>query len=497
MEGNRFDELARALALAANRRSTLKTAIAGVVIAALGVPRRDVSAQDALVEIGGSCSGFGADYECSQQGTPSGGIPVICSDNNNSSDGAYNCCRNAGGVCGNDLHCCGTSMCVGGVCGGTGGTGGQAGGSRALGASCSATSECSQSGGSVVCASNGLADDGAKNCCRNAGGTCSTDLQCCSGYYCINGRCGGEANSGGSGSSGSGGNLSPGESCTASTQCSQAGGSTVCGNNGIDSDGRLNCCRNEGGRCSDSVYSSDCCGGFYCRDGVCKGLQSDGTLALGAKCTETAECDQIEEITYCADNGFAADGPLNCCRFDGGGCGSDPDCCAGLLCVDFVCVEVGGRGSSGTGGGRLSLGAACESAGECSQDGGEVACDDNGLADDGPTNCCRYSGGACWDSAGCCAGLECIDGVCGGGGAVADANGGNGDVAAVGGRVALGGTCRSDDECSQEGGPVTCDDNGIYSDGDLNCCRYAGGGCGNDLHCCAGHVCVGGACTVF
>jgi hypothetical protein len=496
MEGNRFDELARALALAANRRSTLKTAIAGVIIAALGVPRRDVSAQDALVEIGGSCSGFGADYECSQQGTPSGGIPVICSDNNNSNDGAYNCCRNAGGVCGNDLHCCGTSMCVGGVCGGTGGTGGQAGGSRALGASCSATSECSQSGGSVVCASNGLADDGAKNCCRNAGGTCSTDLQCCSGYYCINGRCGGEANSGGSGSSGSG-NLSPGESCTASTQCSQAGGSTVCGNNGIDSDGRLNCCRNEGGRCSDSVYSSDCCGGFYCRDGACKGLQSDGTLALGAKCTETAECDQIEEITYCADNGFAADGPLNCCRFEGGGCGSDPDCCAGLLCVDYVCVEVGGRGSSGTGGGRLLLGAACESAGECSQDGGEVACDDNGLADDGPTNCCRYSGGACWDGAGCCAGLECIDGVCGGGGAVADANGGNGDVASVGGRVALGGTCRSDDECSQEGGPVTCDDNGIYSDGDLNCCRYAGGGCGNDLHCCAGHVCVGGACTVF
>ncbi|MGI9254335.1 MAG: hypothetical protein ACR2J8_11345, partial [Thermomicrobiales bacterium] len=262
MEGNRFDELARSLAFAANRRSTVKAAVAGVLVAAFGLPhQRSAGAQEA-VAIGGSCSEFGADYECSQAGTPNGGIPVICSDNNSSNDGAYNCCRNAGGVCGSDLHCCGTAMCDGGVCGGSGGgaTGGPQGGSRALGASCSATSECSQSGGSVVCANNGVIDDGAKNCCRNSGGSCSSDFQCCSGYYCINGRCGGQSTSGGGsgtngGGSSGGGNLQPGEACNASSQCSQAGGSTVCGNNGIDSDGRLNCCRNEGGRCSDSVFS--------------------------------------------------------------------------------------------------------------------------------------------------------------------------------------------------------------------------------------------------
>jgi hypothetical protein len=499
MEGNRFDDLTRALALGATRRATIKATVAGVLVAAFGLPRRRASAQEGLVPIGGACSEFGADYECDQSGTRDGGIPVICSDNDNAADGPYTCCRNAGGACGSDLHCCGTALCVGGVCGGSGGTGGQLGGSRALGASCSATSECSQSGGSVVCASNGLSDDGAKNCCRNSGGACSTDLQCCAGYYCINGRCGGEQSGGGStsgsssGSSG-GGNLAPGESCTASNQCSQSGGSTVCGNNGIDSDGRLNCCRNEGGRCSDSVYSSDCCGGLYCRDGVCKGLETDGSLALGAECTETAQCDQIEETTSCADNGIASDGALNCCRYARGGCGDDSHCCAGLLCVDYVCIETGGTsgGGGGGGGGRLSLGAVCETQSQCSQEGGAVACDDNGIATDGVLNCCRYEGGGCWDGAGCCVGLECIDGVCGGG-AIAEASGGSGDRASVG----LGGVCASDGECSQEGGPVACDDNGVYTEGNLNCCRYSGGGCGSDLHCCAGLLCIGDVCTPF
>jgi hypothetical protein len=491
MEGKRFDELARAMAFSANRRGAMKGMLAGALALGFGLPKiRRGAAQD-LVPIGGRCSAFGNDFECSQAGTPSGGIPVICSDNSVDSDGPFNCCRNAGGVCSADFHCCGTAMCSGGVCGGSGGTGGQQGGSRALGEACSATAECSQTGGSVVCASNGLPEDGAKNCCRNSGGTCGSDLQCCAGFYCINGRCGGSSSgTSGSGSTSGGGNKRPGEECTSSGECSQTGGSTVCADNGFLDDGAKNCCRPEGGRCSDSTYSADCCGGLYCRDGVCRGLPTDGTLAPGAVCTETAECDQISETTHCSDNGLADDGPLNCCRYEGGGCANDAGCCAGLLCIGSRCSTASGTTSAG--GGRLAPGSACESTSQCSQSGGAVSCADNGLGYDGPLNCCRYAGGACSDGAGCCDGLDCIGGVCGGASA-----GGGGGGGASSGRVGIGGACSNDEQCSQEGAPTVCRDNGLPGDGDLNCCRYSGHACGNDSHCCAGYLCIGGACTAI
>ncbi|MGI9254285.1 MAG: hypothetical protein ACR2J8_11095, partial [Thermomicrobiales bacterium] len=191
--------------------------------------------------------------------------------------------------------------------------------------------------------------------------------------------------------------------------------------------------------------------------------------------------------------------------YEDGGCDGDTGCCAGLLCVGFVCVgnrttgagssNGNGNGSNGNGGGRLPLGAECNASSQCSQDGGEVDCAENGLDYDGAYNCCRYTGGVCYDGAGCCVGLESIDGICGGGGAEADSRGGNGDVAVSGGDIAVGGVCASDDECSQEGGPTVCGDNGIYTDGNFNCCRYAGHGCGSDLHCCAGYLCIGGVCS--
>jgi len=60
----------------------------------------------------------------------------------------------------------------------------------------------------------------------------------------------------------------------------------------------------------------------------------------------------------------------------------------------------------------LGLGAACIADEQCSQEGGEVACRDNGLPADGERNCCRYTGGACVGDAGCCIGLQCLDGIC-------------------------------------------------------------------------------------
>jgi sarcosine oxidase, subunit beta len=50
------------------------------------------------------------------------------------------------------------------------------------------------------------------------------------------------------------------------------------------------------------------------------------------------------------------------------------------------------------------------------------------------------------------------------------------------------------DEAAQAGGEVACRDNGVATDGALNCCRYDGGACtaaNNSAGCCAGLVCVG------
>jgi hypothetical protein len=477
MDGQRFDRYTRAFATAAHRRAALKGALAGALALAIGGPRQPTTLAQQNVPLGGRCSAAGASSECSQAGTPTGGVAVVCGDNGVSRDGSFNCCRNAGGVCSQDFHCCGGAFCTNGVCGGSSSASG-----LALGASCTSTSQCAQTGGSVVCADNGVAEDGARNCCRNTGGACRSDLECCAGALCINGRCGG------SGTTDSSSNLAPGAACTSSSQCSQVGGAVVCGNNGYDTDGALNCCRNEGGACRDTVFSADCCGGFYCREGRCTQTTTDGLNALGVRCTAPDQCSQDGGAVACADNGVESDGALNCCRFDGGACQSDAHCCIGLLCINGTC----GGTTPAAGSGSLGLGAACAGVEECSQAGGAVACADNGIASDGALNCCRFQGGACANGAGCCAGLECVGGVCGGAGSAGSNEGGTTPVGS--GLVGLGGECTADDQCSQEGGAVACRDNGLPSDGERNCCRYTGGACFGDSGCCAGLACVSGTC---
>ncbi len=65
--------------------------------------------------------------------------------------------------------------------------------------------------------------------------------------------------------------------------------------------------------------------------------QSEGTLALGAECSSSEQChpESCPAITpvMCADNGFASDGPLNCCSEELKPCYSDADCCEDLRCA--------------------------------------------------------------------------------------------------------------------------------------------------------------------
>jgi hypothetical protein len=462
MDGLRFDNLARSAAIGGSRRSLLTGLVAGFAISVLRLGVPGVARAQNTVPLGGQCSTLGANSECSQAGGA-----VICSDNGVIRDGQFNCCRNAGGGCTSDFHCCGGAVCLNGACGG----GGSSTGGRGLGAACTATSECSQAGGSVVCASNGISGDGDRNCCRNAGGACTSDVQCCANLFCVNGTCGGTS----SGTTTSGG-LTLGAQCTSSAQCSQANGPTVCANNGYDGDGPLNCCRNEGGSCSGVNYSADCCGGLYCVNGICTNNTSGG-LAIGAQCSQTGQCSQANGAAVCASNGIDADGELNCCRNGGGACSQDSNCCGGLFCVGGVC------GSGGGSGGTVGLGGQCAATGECSQAGGAVFCDDNGIASDGALNCCRYEGGGCATGSHCCGGLDCRDGVC------SALGGGRG-----GGNIALGGECAADAECSSSGGSSFCRNNGYDHDGRLNCCRYEGGACSDPGHCCAGLLCTNGVC---
>jgi hypothetical protein len=461
MDGLRFDNLARTVAAGASRRSVLKGLVAGMSAASLRALQPGAARAQNTVPLGGQCSSLGANSECSQAGGA-----VVCSDNGVIRDGQFNCCRNAGGSCTADFHCCGAAVCVNGACGGGGG-----GGGRGLGAECTSTSQCSQAGGSVVCASNGVSGDGARNCCRNSGGACTSDIQCCAQLFCVNGTCGGT-----SPAPAPSGGLALGAQCTTSSQCTQTGGATVCADNGFDGDGPLNCCRNEGGACSGTNNSADCCGGLYCVNGVCTNNRTGG-LALGAACTQTGQCSQATGAVVCASNGIASDGELNCCHNNGGACDRDIVCCGGLLCVNNVCGTAGGTG------GTIGLGGRCAATGECNQDGGAAFCADNGIASDGPLNCCRYEGGGCAAGAQCCGGLDCRNGVC------SPISGGQG-----GGNIAVGGRCAADGECTAQGGASFCRSNGLETDGSLNCCRFEGGACSAPGHCCGGLNCVAGVC---
>jgi hypothetical protein len=62
-----------------------------------------------------------------------------------------------------------------------------------------------------------------------------------------------------------------------------------------------------------------------------------GKVPLGGACRHTSQClhhgpagrraRRNPEAIYCAANGFHYDGPYSCCRFGGGSCNRDEDCC--------------------------------------------------------------------------------------------------------------------------------------------------------------------------
>ncbi len=434
MDGLRFDNLARTVAAGASRRSVLKGLAAGLAATALRFAGAGIASAQNTVPLGGQCSGLGANSECSQAGGA-----VVCSDNGVARDGQFNCCRNAGGACTADFHCCGGAVCVDGSCGG----GGERVACRGLGlgAECTATSQCSQAGGSVVCASNGIAADGARNCCRNTGGACTGDIQCCARpalrqrHLWRHGELPRRRPAGG---------LAPGAACTSDRavqpdrrsaglrqqwlrwrrrsellqqrrrrlqrhhlqrgllqwtllrqrrlhqQHHRRSGSRglLHADRAVQPGGRGRGLRLQRHRFrrdaqllpqrrrARATGTSSAAAGCLCLNGACSsGEGSGGTIGLGGQCAATGECSQAGGAVFCDDNGIASDGALNCCRYEGGGCATGSQCCGGLDCTNGVCTPIGG----GQGGGNIALGGECAADGECTATGGPSFCRNNGL----------------------------------------------------------------------------------------------------------------------
>lgn len=123
------------------------------------------------------------------------GFNMLCDANG---AGQQVCCVNGGGWlgCFEDGHCCGNAICQKeqgadeGICVDPVDRG------LALGAACSEGGIlCSQTDGPTICADNGDWYDFDLNCCREDGGACRQDHDCCAKYICVDGACtlGGDA----------------------------------------------------------------------------------------------------------------------------------------------------------------------------------------------------------------------------------------------------------------------------------------------------------------
>lgn len=235
--------------------------------------------------------------------------------------------------------------------------------SVAPGGACTSTDECLQTAGDVtiVCGDNGIAGDGALNCCRGAGGSCADGSGCCGSLLCGDGVCGGGSAAAPTSGDGAGSGLPVGSACTATAQClPSTSGTVICASNTIAADGELNCCLQAGGQCGG--FDNYCCGDLLCTDGVCAAL-AFGETGPGGTCAANLDCSQDGGPAVCADDGA-------CCRLEVSSCAADVDCCGGLVCGD------------------------------------------NLLAEDGALTCCSTLGGACGSDAACCGNNYCIDGAC-------------------------------------------------------------------------------------
>lgn len=110
---------------------------------------------------------------------------------------------------------------------------------------------------------------------------------------------------------------------------------------------------------------------------------------------------------YCRDNGFSYDGEWNCCRFSGGFCDRDEECCGVGYCVDGFCED---QSWITAGPNSLPLGSPCVSPEQCDATGSVRTCDYNGIDEGGV--CCNFYGNWCDSDGHCCGSMICLDQAC-------------------------------------------------------------------------------------
>jgi hypothetical protein len=169
MDGQRFDEITKALATGASRRQILRGVVAGLVGAlASGLSREHAAAARRCKGAGGKCT---ADRDCCQDD------PARCADGKCCPKPRY--CASTGTCCPPGLKCCGDGECTAGSC------------RKAQGEACTAGTECASS----FCVDGVCCDAACAGECEactlaDSLGTCvPVSGATCTGGVCVEGAC--------------------------------------------------------------------------------------------------------------------------------------------------------------------------------------------------------------------------------------------------------------------------------------------------------------------
>jgi hypothetical protein len=170
MDQQQFDTLTRTLARGVSRRAGLRV-LAGAGAALVALTRRPTSARG-VAGPGDPCRHssqcLGAD------------APLVCDWNGYGNDGGMNCCTYEGNRCGFDAACCGTALCLGGVCASQTSY-------ASPGDPCQSTDQCQRPQTGAIC--EYTASTGDSRCCWYEGSLCSSGAQCCGSRVCTAGVC--------------------------------------------------------------------------------------------------------------------------------------------------------------------------------------------------------------------------------------------------------------------------------------------------------------------
>jgi hypothetical protein len=108
MDEQRFDRWTRAFASSGSRRRLLRALVgAGAALAATSRGMAEVAAHHASAGPGEACR---SDNQC-----VAADAPMVCAWNGYGSAGQA-CCTYEGSNCADDSWCCGTNLCLGGIC---------------------------------------------------------------------------------------------------------------------------------------------------------------------------------------------------------------------------------------------------------------------------------------------------------------------------------------------------------------------------------------------